>query len=247
MKTKSKKQHMKKLLSYCLFVIFILCVNTCLNAQNKDKKEKDPLDLLKDKWGQFDFHFGDNWEIERMSTFILKSREFVEDYYNLMQGSAAMDEELMQNDISLSQQYVIIEFNHQDLEKKVYGQDWSFDLEVRDNDKNSYQFKPVKVDTTEVQKGEEIITDFKGIQPVTVEKKRGNITEERITPTFWKAEKSNLWNRTYIIYFPAFYPDSDIPIYSDRTSLIRFDADTKGIISMTAKWKVNDLPFKWNE
>jgi hypothetical protein len=238
---------MKRLLSYCLIAIIILSVNTCLNAQKKDKKEKDPLDLLKDKWGQFDFHFGDNWEIERMSTFILKSREFVEDYYNLMEGSAAMDEELMQNDLGLSQQYVIIEFNHQDLEKRVYDQDWKFDLEVRDNDKNSYQFKPVKVDTTEVQKGEEIITDFKGIQPVTVEKKRGNITQERITPTFWKAEKSNLWNRTYIIYFPAFYPDSDIPIYSDRTSLVRFDADTKGIISMTAKWKVKDLPFKWNE
>jgi hypothetical protein len=238
---------MKRLFSYCLIVTFILCVNMCLNAQKKEKKEKDPLDLLKDQWGQFDFHFGDNWEIERMSTFLLKSKEFVEDYYALIKDSVATDEELMQNDINLTQKYVIIEFNHEDLEKKVYDQDWKFDLEVRDNDKNSYEFKPVKVDTTRVLKGEEIITDFKGIQPVTVEKKRGNITQERITPTFWKAEKSNLWNRTYIVYFPAFYPDSDIPIYSDRTSLIRFDTDTKGIISMTAKWKVKDLPFEWNE
>ncbi len=238
---------MKRLLSYCLIIVFVFCVNTCLDAQKKDKKEKDPLDMLKDKWGQFDFHFGDNWEIERMSTFLLKSREFVEDYYGLMKESDAMDEELMQNDINLSQQYVIIEFNHQDLEKKVYDQDWKFDLEVQDNDKNSYEFKPVKVDTTQVLKGEEIITDFKGFQPVTVEKKRGNITEERITPTFWKAEKSNLWNRTYIIYYPAFYPDSEIPILSNHTSLIQFDADTKGIISMTAKWKFKDLPFEWNQ
>jgi hypothetical protein len=238
---------MKKLLSYSLIVIFISFVSLCLNAQKKDKKEKDPLDILKDQWGQFDFHFGDNWEIERMSTFLLKSKEFVEDYYALIKDSVATDEELMQNDISLSQKYVIIEFNHEDLEKKVYVQDWKFELGVRDNDKNSYEFKPVKVDTTEVLKGEEIITDFKGIQPITVEKKRGNITQERITPTFWKTEKSNLWNRTYIIYFPAFYPDSDVPIYSDRTSLFRFDADTKGIISMTAKWKVKDLPFEWDE
>jgi hypothetical protein len=238
---------MKKLLSYSLIVIFISFVSLCLNAQKKDKKEKDPLDILKDQWGQFDFHFGDNWEIERMSTFLLKSKEFVEDYYALIKDSVATDEELMQNDISLSQKYVIIEFNHEDLEKKVYVQDWKFELGVRDNDKNSYEFKPVKVDTTEVLKGEEIITDFKGIQPITVEKKRGNITQERITPTFWKTEKSNLWNRTYIIYFPAFYPDSDVPIYSDRTSLFRFDADTKGIISMTAKWKVKDLPFEWDQ
>ena len=238
---------MNKLISYCLIAIFIFCVNPCLNAQKKDKKKKEPLDLLKDKWSQFDFHFGDNWEVERMSTFLLKSREFVEDYYDLIKETAVMDEELMQNDINLSQQYVIIEFNHQDLEKRVYGQDWDFDLEVKDTDKNSFEFKPVKVDTTEVLKGEEIITGFKGIQPVTVEKKRGHITEERITPTFYKAEKSNLWNRTYIIYFPASYPDSDTPIYSNRTSLVRFDADTKGIISMTAKWKIKDLPFEWKD
>jgi len=235
---------MKKLITSALLIIVFLFLMPLANAQ---KNKKDPLELLKKEWGQFDFHFGDNWEVERMSTFILKTKEFVEDYYALMKENMEIDEELMQNDIHLCQQYVIIEFNHQDLEKKVYGQDWSFELEVRDQDKNNFEFEPLKVDTTEVLKGEEIITDFKGIQPVTVIKKRGNITEERITPTFWKAEKSNLWNKTYVVYFPALYPDTQTPVYSDQTKSIHFSADTKGIISMRATWKYKKLPFRRNK
>jgi len=231
--------------SACMVFFLIPLAPNPLLAQKKKKKEKEPLDMLKDQWGQFDFHFGDNWEIERMSTFLLKSKEFVNEYYELLKETAAMDEELMQNDLQLSEQYVIVEFNHQDLEQKVYDQEWKFDLEVKDKEKNYHKLKPIKVDTTEIQKGEEIITNFKGIQPVTVIKKQGNITKERITPTFYKAEKSNLWNRTYIIYYPATYPGSKNRIYSDRTDLIRFNADTKGIISMTGKWKFKDLPFKW--
>jgi hypothetical protein len=117
---------------------------------------------------------------------------------------------------------------------------------VKDKDKNRFEFKPLKVDTTELQKGEEIITDFKGFQPVTVVKKKGDITQETITPTFWKAERSNLWNKTFILYFPAHYPDTEIPILSDQTLSIEFDADTKGIISMTGRWKCKNLPFKHN-
>jgi hypothetical protein len=96
---------MNKSVLSCFIIALSFWTNYIINAQ---KKEKDPLDLLKAQWGQFDFHFGDNWEIERMSTFLLKSREFVEDYYALLKDSAVIDEELMKNDIHLIRQYVII-------------------------------------------------------------------------------------------------------------------------------------------
>jgi len=232
-------------LSTCYLMVILFLVSIEINAQRKNKKS--PLELLKDQWGKFDFHFSDDWEVERMNTFLLKTEEFVEDYYEIIKDSMEIDEEIKKNDLNLCRQFLIIEFNHHDLEKKVYGQDWQFDLEVQNKDKNRCKFKPVKVDTTETLKGEEMITGFHGIQPATVIKKRGQITEKKITPTFWSVEKSNLWNKTYIVYFPTNYPDSEIPILSDMTNMVQFDADTKGIISMTARWKFKDLSFRWNE
>jgi hypothetical protein len=165
----------------------------------------------------------------------------------MLQERTTVDSSEIEKEMALLDEYLIFEVNIDALDKKELEQDWNFKIDVKDINRESFEMEPLSVEGNEITKGEEYMTGFQSFKPVTVVKKKGDITVESVTPTFYMPEKSQEWCRTYILYFPATYPDSDKPILSPETDNIYIVAKYGGLFGeyQSGRLKFKKLPFRW--
>ena len=84
----------------------------------KKKKKKDPIEALREKWSAFDFKFNDDWQVEVSAFFILRSPEFMEEYFKILQdGEKITDEEITQQEAILDE-YLVVEVSMEALKKE---------------------------------------------------------------------------------------------------------------------------------
>jgi len=208
-----------------------------LNFGYAKKKEKDPIETLREKWSTFDFKFDDNWQVEVSAFFILRSPEFMEEYFKILaEKQQITDEEIAQQKAVLDE-YLVVEVSMEALAKEDLAADiWKFELE----DESSNTYDPIKVESLPVAKGDEFIASFKSFQPVTVQKKEGGSTVESITPTFFVPEKGQNWVTTFILYFPKNHPETNMPLYTQDVKELEIKASKKRV-RLSGKWKIDKI------
>ncbi len=227
------------LLSLLISVCLIACAHT------KGKKAKDPIEELRSEWSDSDFKFGDDWQVDKAATFLFRSPEYVERYYDLLPDTQAVSEEEITEEKVLAEEYLVFEVTMEYRDKgDLEGRDWKFVLE----DGHDNKFKPVDVERSPITTGEEYTASYQSFSPITVERTRGGATVESVTPVFYIPEKASDWCQTFVVYFPRNNPDTGTPILSRDAEKLQLRArgkEKKGLIKttdeLTGKWKAEGL------
>jgi hypothetical protein len=204
----------------------------------------DPIEELQGKWAAYDFNYGSNYELKEWAWFVLRTPEYVDQYYDLLKEKEEIPEEQIRKEKAKVEDYLVIEASLEFLDRNTleHGK-WNFEL--KDDKDNKYT--PVRIDASPVTQGKEVTTSYDALKVVTVEKKRGGVTTESITPTFYVPQEAHNWCRTYILYFPKNQPDSENPVLSKSTEELEIVARVRGLLGSTTrlkgKWKVAELPM----
>jgi hypothetical protein len=224
----------------CMVRPIVLClVFLCfLNLSFSDKtKEKDPVEILKGKWSAFDFEYTDDWEVEIFGFFVLRTPQFMEEYYALLKERQDISDEDIAQDMALVEEFLIVEASMEALKKeKLIVDNWKFELK----DKNKNKFKPIKVESSPITRGDEYIASYRAFTPFTVEKRKAGKTVEKTTPVFFVPEKASDWTCTFLLYFPITNPETEELIFHKRSKELELVAKTRGT-TLKGKWKVEKL------
>ena len=222
---------------YFRLTAYLLAFLVFLNFGYAKKKEKDPIEALREKWSAFDFKFADDWQVEVSAFFILRSPEFMEEYFKILEEKQQITEEEITQQKTVLDEFLVVEVSMEALKKEDLAADlWKFEL--KDKQRNTYD--PIKVESLPVAKGDEYIASFKSFQPVTVQKKEGGSTVESITPTFFVPEKGQNWVTTFILYFPKNNPETNTPIYTQNIKEWEIKANKKRV-RLSGKWKIDKI------
>jgi hypothetical protein len=193
----------------------------------------------------------DNYQVDHFTWFLLRTPEYVETYYQLLGQKTPVSRDTIEKEMKAAEKHLVVEVNLEAHDKMDLELDkWKFRLK----DDHDNEYSPIAVEASEIMQGEEYVKSYNAFQPVTVEKKRGNVTVESITPTFYIPEKGTSWLRTVVLYYPRNQKDSDTPIINENTGTIELEAKLKrGLIgskTLRVKWKAGELvknPEKWRE
>lgn len=210
----------------------------------------DPVEAHERAWSRLDFTMDANYKTDHFTWFLLRTPEYVETYYHLVGQKQAVDDKTIRTEMAAVEKYLVVEVNLETMNQKDLDlEKWKFRL----YDDKGRKYKPVSVDASKIMRGEEYTRSFNAYQPVTVVKKRGNVTVESITPTFYTPNTATAWLRRLVLYFPVFQEDSTIPIVNENAGKIELEAKLKGIIAsktLRVKWDAGELvrnPEKWRE
>lgn len=218
-----------------VLLVFFIILNP--GYGKKKKKEKDPIELLRDKWGTFDWRFDDNWQVGKFVFFVLRSPEYLDEYFKLLREKQEISEEIISKEKAVLEEYLVVEVSLEAINKNDLNLDkWKFELKDKDGNK----FKPIHIEATPVTKGREYIASFKAFKPITMQKKRGDVTIESSTPVFYLPDKASNWVCTCILYFPKNNPETEMPIYHKDAKELRIRAKTKAA-RLSGTWKIDKI------
>lgn len=217
-----------------LLLISIVLINL---GYAEKKKPKDPVELLRGKWGTFDWKYDDNWQVEVFAFFVLRSPEFTEEYVKILQDKKQITDDDIAREKRILEEYLIVEVSMEAMIEEDLGADvWTFEL--RDKSRNTY--KPIKVESFPIIKGEEYTSSYKSFQPITVEKKEGERSIESMKPTFFTPDKAQDWVTSFILYFPKNNPETNKPIYHKKAKELEIRAKKRGV-RLGGKWKIEKI------
>ena len=221
----------------CLVLGLLVVLSLVSGCAMGKKGPKDPVEELENQWSVFDFHFGDNWEIAESGWFTLRTPTFVDEYYRILQEKTEVSEEEIAKEKEIADQYLVVQASLEYLDKK-YLEKGTWEFKLKDDLENTYE--PLSVEASPISKGEEVTTGYESFQPVTVTKKRGDVTVESITPSFYIPKEAHNWCRTYVLYFPKNQPGSEVPILNENTEWLEIKAKN-GRKNLSGKWKIKKI------
>lgn len=227
--------------------LVILCLCACIP---KKYLITDPVKAHERAWSRLDFTMDKNYQTDHFTWFLLRTPEYVKTYYQLLAQKKAFDEKTIRKELESVEKYLVVEVNLEAMNKKDLDiEKWKFRL----YDDKGNKYNPVSIDASDIMRGEEYTRSFTAYQPVSVVKKRGSVTVENITPTFYTPNTATAWLRTLVLYFTRLQKGSDVPIVNPHAGQIKVEAMLKGIIAsktLRGKWEAGELvrnPEKWRE
>lgn len=139
-----KRPNLTKLSICSLTFVFVANFVFCY-----EKKEEDPIEILKGKWSAFDFKYSDDWDVSHFGFFVLRTPQFLKEYYALLKQWQEISDEDIAQDMALAEEFLIIEASMEALNKDHLIVDkWKFELK----DKNRNKYKPIKVESSSIAK-----------------------------------------------------------------------------------------------